>query len=726
MTRICFVSYEIFPTTWGGAGVLLYNAARFLLENRHEIIFLLDIPNHEFHQFQDLDRLRFPNPQHCRAYQVDSLCEDMRIQVHDFDSLAAWKAYRFDYACQKVALLENPDLIEFFDYCGVAYYSLINKITGFSYRDSHIVIRLHNTTEIIDFHGPDNFLDDQTYQRHAFEHGALRLSETVIYPSKSYLDEACLPHYEPWFGQLARSTPPLIDYPKFARPADPQADIVLLYSRLYAFKGVDRFVDAAVIYLNTPGVPELIFYLVGHDSMKPPLSGFSSYQEYLWSKIPDKYRGNFIFTGILNWEVLGELLPRVKFAVFANYFESFCYSAHELYAAGVPLIVSNIPAFRDYFKHEENALVFDGSIKDLIQQMTRLSNDSEMRKKISFPYPLSQNPLNGFYDQIKPHSWINLEQKACKIRLLLCIIVDKNSTDDLVTKTLSIIDQASVSNVEIVLLVESKKSSESQAVWMLGGLYVLQDRERGALEINNVKTADSILILRTGDILEPSFLSCGLNVLTHQPEITFVGSWKKVSNGSENHLQTFPLDLMPELIPFRGIPPLNRCIMRTRPDDLLIDLFDHQAGIYGELAYLWKLDVDHKCGITIPKPLINICDDIPSEIPPKIFSYLVSRYASQRLKSRLARYSVTLQLSRIRDGALVKGQNIQNKPYDPLSIDIEHNDVYGSVDWRLMMVFRKFRRKIRQFLEENRFVQKILLKPSLWIWDLIKKSTKEL
>ena len=42
MSTILFVSYEIHPTTWGGAGVLLHHAAVQLLSEGHRVVFLLD------------------------------------------------------------------------------------------------------------------------------------------------------------------------------------------------------------------------------------------------------------------------------------------------------------------------------------------------------------------------------------------------------------------------------------------------------------------------------------------------------------------------------------------------------------------------------------------------------------------------------------------------------------------------------------------------------------
>ena len=59
----------------------------------------------------------------------------------------------------------------------------------------------------------------------------------------------------------------------------------------------------------------------------------------------------------LDLDALKQLLPTVHGAVFASEFETFGMAAHELAAAGLPLIVSDIPAFSEFFT-QHNAYIF--------------------------------------------------------------------------------------------------------------------------------------------------------------------------------------------------------------------------------------------------------------------------------------------------------------------------------------------------------------------------------
>ena len=101
MAKICFISYEIHPTVKGGAGVFLYNAASELLLLDHEVIFILDIPEKKFDQFNQVDRLTLPNNNRCRAYLVVNESDDMPVGLDDFRTIYEFRAYRFHYVASR-------------------------------------------------------------------------------------------------------------------------------------------------------------------------------------------------------------------------------------------------------------------------------------------------------------------------------------------------------------------------------------------------------------------------------------------------------------------------------------------------------------------------------------------------------------------------------------------------------------------------------------------------
>ncbi len=655
MARLCFASFEIYPTVKGGAGVLLHNVARLLLGEGHEVLFLLDLTAAEFQRFDQIDRLQLPNPQACRAYRVEDLAGDLPIKPGDFRSVFEYRSYRFHKAASQLCRLEQPELIEFFEYTGSAYTALCAKAAGLDYAGTHISVRLHGSLELIDRQQPGSIHGIDRYLMYGLERHALRLAETVVYPSQAFLEQAYLPIYEPWFGQAVLSPPPLIDIP-VAEASTQIADTALFYGRLHGIKGVDTFVDAAVLYLNEPSNPPLRFSLVGYDSHLPP-GGEGSYQAYLLEKIPQHLRGAFQFHGQLSWSELGHLLPQVCFAAIPSHYESFCYAAHELYEARIPLIVSDLPAFQGIFQHERNALVFDGSASDLAVQMKRLRQDDALRQRITRPYPVSKKTLDAYYQESGHPGWIETRPVTEPLSLLVCILCDHPEG---LASTLAGLKSADLPELQIVLLLPWGKDNGIESfsglpaetmqegrlnatpAWLLGKMYTLYDLAGRALAPTELLTAQALLLLCSGDRLDNRFLQVGLSTLSRQPQINFVSCYKDIHDGARGFIDTFPIDAAPELAPFLSLQLFTRAILRTSPGQLLIDVFDPRAGRYGELEALWRLDTAEATGIVIPEVLLHLDASEPPPLDEKTLDYIILRDDQPWRKSRLSSFPLTL------------------------------------------------------------------------------------
>ncbi|GAB4428003.1 MAG: hypothetical protein Kow0031_08140 [Anaerolineae bacterium] len=686
MTRICFVSYEIHPTTRGGAGVLIYNAARVLLAQGHQISFLLYIPEEEFAIFRDVDRFSLPHPENCAAYHVPTLCADSPLTAADFATDFEWRAYCFDYAAQKIARLDQPDVLEFFDYCGVAYFALAAKITRGAYPAALLNTRLHNSLEVMDAREATKLHNKPRYIAYALEHAALRLSEATLFPSRAYLRDYQT-HYEPWLGAQFHSKPPLVDYPRPSVITD-APNVVLFYGRLYGFKGVDLFVEAAVSLLaQQPGL-KLQFVLVGHDSHEAP-DNSPSYVDYLLKKIPPDLQQYFTFAGHLDWSELGQLLSRVQFAVIPSYFESFCYAAHELYAAGIPLIVNNIPAFEDYFKHEDNALVFNGTVSDLTRQMARMSADAALRRQLSCPYSLAENPLGDFYNAPPKTSWIAPASGRPDLPTCLVLIIDDRGPAEL-ADTLRSLEQQPVMPNQIVLLKPARclPDATHAAVWLMGETCHLATPAGELVNPDQVKTAATLLILKSGDTLLPDFVPLALQTLARQPQLSFISSWKHAGS----RVDTFSIDLALELLPFRPDYYFNRTIMRTRPGQFLADLFDPQLAQLGEVGYLWHLEDTVGPGITIPAVMVKTLPG-PSS-PPQLnqVAHLVIKNGSIHRQRRLSRLMVT--------HADVAGQ-FEAAQQDLARVTAELNGMRATKGWQLLTRYWALRDRLKNMVRQK-------------------------
>jgi glycosyltransferase involved in cell wall biosynthesis len=646
MSRICFVTNEIHPTKPGGAAFLLYNLAQALLLDGHEVIFLVDISEEEFHRFNTHDRLEYPRSENCRAYHVGTLCAGIPYREKDFLSRYLWESYTLEYACRHVYQQENPDLIEFLDFCGPAYCALSAKVANISYQNTRLAVRMHGPISTIDRASPVKPLDYDRLMIYALEERAFRLAETVLIPAPSVIDASDGLNPHTWYGEKVFS-PPLLapvgqgDLPYRDR-VDPDANIILFYGRLYAIKGVDLFVDAALEWINQHPESHWMFYLVGSESKEPPDPKFSSYQQFLLKKIPQKYHDRFIFTGFLLHRQLQDLLPRVKFAVFPSYYETFCYAAQELRFAGIPLIVSDIPAYRDTFNPGTDALFFNGSLSDLIQKIYCLSADAALLDILSRPFAQKLKGDPSYYRSIPRESWMNSTKETARPELVVGIL-DEGQVKDGLQATLSSLQNSGLKTHFTYLFKKAgAEQSQERLAWFCGGWYSIKDPEGRAVPVSQVLTKDALLLLRAGDRVSADYIPRALDILSHQPKIAYVGSWKWIHAGMREWLQTHPFDAMAELAPFETQSYLNRCIMRTKPGISLIDLFDRRAGTLAEIDYLWQLERQECSGLWIPEPLIRIMPDRFAEDSSTELSYLTLKYGDAKSNARLVQYLTML------------------------------------------------------------------------------------
>jgi glycosyltransferase involved in cell wall biosynthesis len=641
LEKICFVGNEIAPTTAGGAGALVHDLVLALLRESRQVILVLNLSKADFKKFETIDRLSFPNAHLCRAYQVSALCSIAPFKESDFISRYIWESACYDFACQQVYEIEKPDLFEFVDYCGSAYNALCSKVAGLSYQNSHLAVRIHGPLELIDRYALRKPLNFDSYIAYSLERGAFRLAETVLFPTPSMLAEYYSQIEPRWLGNRVYAQPLLSSYPK-RRRVSADAKIALYYGRLLSVKGVDLYVEAIVRYLVETRDSQLQFYLVGYDSMEPPDRAFGSYQAYLECKIPTQYRERFHFTGFMTHSQLEELLPEVKFAVFPSSFESYCFAAHELRLCGIPLILSDIPAFRDNFQPGIDALFFDGRVESLVDQIQRMDTDDDLRDRLSkAPTPQMLDRLEFYRNDVLP-GWIDQAENTMQTSQLLVCIIDDEQRFELTKKTLSSLSLDDFTQVRIVFLQLMEGAQRAGAIRILGEWYSLQDESGNILPSSSIKTAPALLILRAGDIVNPEYLRRSQQIIERFPNVSYVNCWKWIQNEDRTWLQTFPFPVMSELAGFEASSFYGRTVMRTPANVELSTLFDQNANQFGEIAYLWKLDNDDQCGIQLPHAWVTQQAEKISSLRRVELTYLILQQDSMLRKESLSWYLAVL------------------------------------------------------------------------------------
>ena len=93
------------------------------------------------------------------------------------------------------------------------------------------------------------------------------------------------------------------------------------------------------------------------------------------SLIPSGFRGKIEFLGDTPRGSLYNLTRSVHGGILASEFETFGLAAHELAALGVPLVISNIPAYGEFFPPSSAYVFKAGNATDLALTAMQLLYD---------------------------------------------------------------------------------------------------------------------------------------------------------------------------------------------------------------------------------------------------------------------------------------------------------------------------------------------------------------
>jgi len=649
MARICFVTQEIYPITPGGAGSLIFNSINVLSKLGLQFTLLLDLPEEVVLKAKDYFKGK------ADVFGIGELAAYSAELETSLGSYYYYCSYRLYEALKKLVSIQKIDFIEFNDFYGSGYYSLLAKAAGLCFHDTKLGVRLHSPWELLLANGDGADLQNYILEIRALERAALRLAEYILTPSEGYYKNTIEPFYGKGLGKVCVSPPALINWPaEVSAPAEKQ-NIILFFGRLQPIKGVDRFFSACMEFALQE--PEAEIWMVGGDSVLARRGGSVSYQAELQSRIPEALKGRFKFTGRLSHQELSTILPSVRFAVIPGYQESFCYAAHELYMARIPLIISAMPGIVDYFEDGKNALLFDGTIGNLIERMNLLYHDKALQEQMRRPYTVLDNQPGDAYQGLLLDGG-QLEDGVQETRppLSTLVIVLCDQEDHLPGTLASLEGQISKTD-QVLVLKRTAGKPDQLPVMLLDSVYYIFNRAGEPIMPDSARTRDIILILTAGDRVRDGAITQWAHTLCQNSQISFAGSWQrwKSEDGNER-ISRYPAEISLESLLDQERPARLRYAMRTQPGRRLDDLFDLRMGELGELDYLWQLDETVGPGLIIPEVLVDCGTEqrvVFTKNHPLPVSYLVEKDLSMRRTQSLALKSVILSHNANAEDSLV-------------------------------------------------------------------------
>lgn len=385
--RIAFVTYELSPGTPGGAGVLISSLAESFLSRGDSVTILAHMDANAIAAWVNHMTARgweVGAGKQLTVYSVPVLASEpvLAASACSPQNIFLRRAGIFAIAAQLAYSAEPFDAIEVFEYTGAAF-ELLRRLNEWRraeargettasppYLPPHvpIFVRLHGSLQLI--HQAEGVLPDDErpqpckvtdderpawplaylMERYSLMTAHVLLAQSAsmfrIYADAYGLDEDRILIAPPPMTHILAEITRYRGPPPVATASSSSQLRLLVYGRVARMKGAETIAAAASsIQAGLSSGETLHLSFVGIDWACPLHRKLTS--DCVRALLPPSI--SVSFGPPVNRTGLPALAATMHGAIIASEFETYGLSAHELAAAGLPLIISDIPAFREFF-----------------------------------------------------------------------------------------------------------------------------------------------------------------------------------------------------------------------------------------------------------------------------------------------------------------------------------------------------------------------------------------
>lgn len=527
---ICYVTPEWDPVTRGGIG----RAVRELASRDEQAIVLLD------RRRSEIEAARASLPAGVSLFGVDE-CAESTIGSFAFRSESYARSYRIWRALSSLCDRYSVSRIEFVDYDGPGYVAIKALRLGLSPQLPPMSVRLHGTMERILIGDGRRLFRLEDKQRARMERYALTHANVIVAPSIGVLDE----YMDGGLIERSRKREIRVDPPHMAVPGV-KADWSQLDARfrigflgkLQPVKGPITLIQAALVLLDRDDPVDVEVHLVGGDQQ-----GWyaDSHRRELLNQIPARYRSRFTFHGVLPVEAAHRVLANCHAAALPSRSETYGLAAREAAAIGLPVALSDLPAFRSGFD-EATAAVEYFPVDDALALAQVLERWAELQSSESWPpafephLPYSSAPIVAGGASLGPER-LHVEEvisESKKNQPLVSVVIPFFEMQDYVDACLASVEADPYPFVECLIVDDG--STSTAALAKLDSLRhsfaeegrhrILQQRNKGLGSARNagIRAAQGELILPLDpdDLIVSGYLDMAVTALERVPELSYV------------------------------------------------------------------------------------------------------------------------------------------------------------------------------------------------------------
>ncbi|MFW5437701.1 glycosyltransferase [Paenibacillus apiarius] len=364
--NICLVSRELYPFQKAGIGVYVHNLTKSLAKNDHRIFIITSKSNQV-----ECDQGEYYQEPNINIIGV----EEESLIIGDFSLAYSLGVY---HQLKRLTTKEEISLIEFADYFGEGFYSLLYKRVRGEFRNIPFVVKLHTPTyecNIANQLGePENRL---TFQ----EDFVIRNVE-YIYSISYFMKDTITTRLnrkdiDVVYNMIGTPSPYSVES---GDDLLQQSKFILYVGRLEERKGIDIFIRAALQIIDENDT-DVNFIVIGRDILNQKSNRMM--KEELLELIPSNLQHRFSWKAPMAQEELMNYYQHAYVSVFPSRFEGFGNVCVEAMRMGSPVIVSNNTALVEIIGKEYGVSFINGDYLDLYNKINYLLKNEHYRDKLS-------------------------------------------------------------------------------------------------------------------------------------------------------------------------------------------------------------------------------------------------------------------------------------------------------------------------------------------------------
>ena len=552
---VCYVTPEWAPSMPGGIG----RAVRALAAQSERSIILLDGSRRE------VSAAKADLPNGVELYSPSELVED-EISGSAFRTESFARSYRLWRALIVLNSRVSIDAIEFVDFDAPGFVAIKAARLRVGPALPKLRVRLHGTVERAAEAEGHRLIRLEDKLRTRMERYALFYAQEIVAPSQGVLEEY---RSASVLGAARTSVEALpvegVGLSWSARSPSTPFRVGCL-GKIQPGKGTQTLVEAAIRSMRQKTSHPMEVHLIGADA---PGRFAESHRAELMSGIPSDLRTRFTFHDATERQTALRMMAEFDAAVVPSRSETFGLVAHELGVMGIPLALSNLPAFREgfeasastrsYFPRDDvQALstIFDDWLESFAQgewppQQGTAPNDSLLAPA---PAPEAgsgadeQKALHGdtkagvrsdedassIGDAVAAPVWQETEAVAVRTRPLVSVVVPFFEMQNYVEACLDSIETDPYSDKEIIVVDDGSKSHAAlETLDALRTRFASDPRRRVLVQENSglgsarntgilAAKGEFVLSLDPDDLLVPGYLEAGVSALVNDPDLAYV------------------------------------------------------------------------------------------------------------------------------------------------------------------------------------------------------------